>query len=109
MISSCWKAVAGAMLCFAIAGGAHADDDEAEYGALVDRPGVETTHAWCTACHSEMIVAQQGMSRHRWEQTLEWMVEEQGMPELDEEELDEILTYLAENYGEDRPNFPSNN
>jgi cytochrome c len=83
-----------------------AADEEAEYGVLVDKPGVEITYAYCSACHSELLVAQQGLSRTRWEHLLEWMVEEQGMPELDDDELNEILDYLAENYGEDRPNFP---
>jgi hypothetical protein len=32
-----------------------------------------------------------------------WMVEEQGMPELDEDELAAVLDYLAENYGPDVP------
>ena len=30
------------------------------------------------------------------------MIEEQGMPELDEETLDLVLDYLAEHYGPDR-------
>jgi cytochrome c len=106
MVRSRLKAlIAG--VCLAACAGALAAA-EPEYGMLVDRPGVEATYALCSACHSEMIVAQQGLSRKRWEKMLEWMVEEQGMPELDDDELEEILSYLAENYGEDRPNFPRN-
>ena len=60
----------------------------------------------CTACHSEMIVAQQGKTRDGWKKLLVWMVEEQGMSELPEDELNVILDYLAANYGTDRPNFP---
>lgn len=80
--------------------------DEGEYGVLHVAPGVEETYYACTACHSEMIVAQQGLSRPHWDELLDWMVEEQGMNELDPEERETILDYLAEHYGEDRPNFP---
>ena len=69
-------------------------------------PGVEDTYYACTACHSEMIVAQQGLTRANWEKMLEWMVEEQGMSEIDEPDRTAILDYLAEHYNEDRPNFP---
>jgi len=81
-------------------------EDAYEYGLLVDAPGVETTYFACIACHSEMIVAQQGLSRAKWDEMLVWMVEEQGMPEIGEPERSEILDYLATHYNEDRPNFP---
>jgi cytochrome c len=83
-----------------------AHGEESEFGALHVAPGVEETYYACTACHSEMIVAQQGLSRERWDKMLDWMVEEQGMLEPEPEERETILEYLAENYGEDRPNFP---
>ncbi|MSU88461.1 c-type cytochrome [Rhodobacteraceae bacterium 2CG4] len=81
-------------------------DEEYEFGVLVDAPGVEATYYACTACHSEMIVAQQGLSRKKWDELLDWMVEEQGMAEIDEPERTEILDYLAAHYNEGRPNFP---
>ena len=34
------------------------DAEEYEFGVLFDAPGVEATYYACTACHSEMIVAQ---------------------------------------------------
>ncbi|MEL7256836.1 MAG: aldehyde dehydrogenase [Pseudomonadota bacterium] len=83
-----------------------ASEDENEFGQLVDAPGVETTYYTCVACHSEMIIAQQGLSRAHWDELLDWMVEEQGMAELDEKDRNEILDYLATHYNEDRPNFP---
>ena len=79
---------------------------EQDFGQLVDEPGVEATYYACTACHSEMIVAQQGKTREGWDKLLVWMVEEQGMSELPEDERDEILDYLAAHYNTDRPNFP---
>lgn len=83
-----------------------AEPVEADYGILVNAPGVEETHAYCTPCHSEMIVAQQGKSRKHWADLFEWMVEEQGMAEIDEPDRSAILDYLETNYNEDRPNFP---
>lgn len=77
-----------------------------EFGTLFDAPGVETTFYTCTACHSEMIIAQQGLSRAHWDEMLEWMVEEQGMSEIAEPDRTEIIDYLATHYGEDRPHFP---
>ena len=78
-----------------------------EFGLLVAGPGAEETFYACTACHSEMIVAQQGLTRKGWEEMLDWMVEEQGMSALEEPDLSAVLDYLAANYGEDRPNFPT--
>lgn len=77
-----------------------------EYGLLVIAPGVEETFAYCTACHSEMIVAQQGKTREHWADLMEWMIEEQGMSEIEEPDRSIILDYLAAHYNEDRPNFP---
>jgi cytochrome c len=82
---------------------AEAEDD---YGLLVNEPGVAETHAYCTPCHSEMIVVQQGKTRQHWADLFDWMVEEQGMAEIDEPDRSIVLDYLAAHYNEDRPNFP---
>lgn len=79
---------------------------ESEFGVLKVADGVEETYYACTSCHSEMIVAQQGLTRAEWDDMLVWMVDEQGMAELDEPERTKILDYLAANYNTDRPNFP---
>lgn len=94
----------------------HSDNAEAEtnssevsdapFGVLVAGTGAEETYNYCIACHSEMIVAQQGLTRPQWEEMLEWMVEEQGMSEIEEPEYSLIMDYLSNNYGPDRPNFP---
>lgn len=80
--------------------------DDAEFGVLFVAPGVEETFYACTACHSERIIAQQGLSRKHWDETFEWMVEEQDMDEIEEPDRTIILDYLAKHYNEDRPNFP---
>ena len=84
------------------------EPEEPEYGVLVEAPGVDITYAYCSACHSERLVAQQGLDREGWLELIEWMQEEQGMGEIDEEDLAVILDYLSTNYGPDRPNFPAN-
>ena len=78
-----------------------------DFGVLVAAEGAEETHAYCTACHSERIVAQQGLTREDWEELLEQMVEENGMNPIEEPDLGRVLSYLAAHYGPDRPNFPN--
>ena len=53
-----------------------------------------------------MLVAQQGQTREGWDKLLNWMVEEQGMQEIEEPDRTEILDYLEAHYGPERPNFP---
>ena len=77
-----------------------------ELGVLVDEEGARETHAYCTACHSERIVAQQGLTREDWGELLEQMVEENGMNPIEEPDLGRVLAYLAAHYGPGRPNFP---
>lgn len=81
-------------------------DEEPEYGVLVDKPGAEETYIYCAACHSERIVAQQGLTRKDWVELLEWMVDEQEMDEIEEPDYTIILDYLTKHYNTDRPNFP---
>ena len=81
-------------------------DQPPALGVLVAAEGAEETYAYCTACHSERIVAQQGLTRPDWEELLEQMVEENGMTPIEEPDLGRILAYLAAHYGPDRPNFP---
>ena len=75
-------------------------------GVLIAAQGAEETYAYCTVCHSERIVAQQGLTRPDWDELLEQMVEENGMNPIGEPDLGRVLDYLAANYGPDRPNFP---
>ncbi len=79
-----------------------------EIGLLHAAPGAQITYDLCTGCHSEMIIAQQGQTRENWDEILVWMVDEMGMPELIEEERDQILDYLGTYYNPDRPYFPRN-
>lgn len=77
----------------------HFAEDEEDWAGLPPGPGREEVFYTCQACHSLRIVVQQGLDRESWEETLVWMVEEQGMPEFEPEDLELVLDYLAENYG----------
>lgn len=81
-------------------------DEPAEFGVLVLGKGAEETFNNCTACHSERIIAQQGLSRKGWIEMFEWMVDEQEMEKMEEPDYTLVLDYLSQNYGKDRPNFP---
>ena len=80
----------------------HFGTDEEDWEGLPPGPGREEVFYSCQACHSLKIVVQQGLTRESWEESLVWMVEEQGMPEPDEETWTLMLDYLAEHYGIDR-------
>ena len=81
---------------------------DSPYGVLVDEDGAAETYGVCIACHSEQIIAQQGLSRADWDELLDWMVEEQGMADIQGPIRERILDYLAQHYGEDRPNYSPN-
>ena len=77
--------------------------EEDDWQGLPPGPGREEVFYTCKACHSLMLVKQQGMNRENWDETLEWMVEEQGMDEIDDQAMrDRILDYLALHYGSER-------
>jgi mono/diheme cytochrome c family protein len=68
-------------------------DEQIEF--LPDRPGRDETFGMCTACHAYRLVSNQGMTRDRWSETLTWMTERHGMPDIQEADRDLILDYLA--------------
>jgi cytochrome c len=73
---------------------------EEGWGGLPAGPGREEVFYSCNACHSLMLVTQQGMSRARWDETLDWMIEEQGMSEFpDDATRALVLDYLSQHYG----------
>ena len=48
----------------------------------------------CTACHNFKLVAQQGMTRRQWEDSLQWMTDRHRMSPLPEKEKQIVLDYL---------------
>jgi hypothetical protein len=61
-------------------------------------PGRDDAFYSCTPCHGFKIVAQQGQSRERWSDTLDWMTEKHKMPPLEGDMRKTVLDYLAANY-----------
>ena len=78
-----------------------AQAEENPWAPLPPGDGAEDTYYACIACHSLRTVTNGGYSRRVWDELLDWMVEDQGMPELDPEEREIILDYLATHIGED--------
>jgi len=89
-----------AALTLGLAAPALAGEDN-PWAPLPPGEGAEDTYYACIACHSLRTVTNGGYSRQVWDELLDWMVEEQGMMELDPDEREIILTYLATHIGEE--------
>ena len=61
-------------------------------------PGRDETFYGCTACHNFKLVAQQGMSRRQWDDTISLMTQRHGMPPLDDKDREIVLSYLETAY-----------
>ena len=61
-------------------------------------PGRDETFYSCTACHNFKLVAQQGMSRRQWDDTISLMTQRHGMPPLDDKDREVVLSYLETAY-----------
>jgi hypothetical protein len=79
---------------------AFAQDDPGQ--GLPPGPGRDEVVAWCSGCHAMHLVVQQGMSRSRWDDTINWMVSEHNMPEPTDAERKVLLDYLTAHYNESR-------
>jgi hypothetical protein len=65
-----------------------------------DGPNREDTFYFCTACHGFKLVAAQGMSRARWNETLDLMVTRHNMPDVQGEDRVKMLDYLERAFPE---------
>ena len=65
-------------------------------------PHRDDTFYFCTACHGFKIIAQQGMSRERWNDTIDFMVSRHNMVDVQGEQRDQILDYLSTAFPERR-------
>jgi len=75
--------------------------------ALPEGEGREETFYACTACHGFGLVAQQGMTRALWDETLTLMVERNNMQPLEEKERVLVLDYLTQAFPPRRRGRPS--
>ena len=62
----------------------------------------DDTFYFCTACHGFKIVAQQGMSRERWNETFDIMVKRHNMVDVQGEQREQMLDYLTGAFPERR-------
>ena len=86
------------VMIFYVAGNAFADT------RLAEGQGRDEVLGNCTICHSEALILNNRMSRQRWDETITWMQEKQGLWELEPEMRKTILDYLAKHQGiSDRP------
>lgn len=74
-------------------------DPDDGYWGLPHKDGYEDVAIYCSACHTLEIVMQQRASRERWAYMLGWMVEQQNMPPMPDDQSARVLNYLSENFG----------
>lgn len=60
--------------------------------------GRDETFYGCTACHAFKLVASQGMTRQRWDETIQLMIDRHKMNEPTAGDRALILDYLEKNY-----------
>jgi hypothetical protein len=67
------------------------DENPEEFPAGAGR---DDTFYACTGCHNFKLVAQQGMTRRQWEDSLQWMTDKHNMPPLPDKDKKIVLDYL---------------
>ena len=65
---------------------------------LPEGKGRDETFYACAACHGTALIKAQGMTRERWDATIDWMMERHGMPEIDPADRVLIVDYLAQTF-----------
>ncbi len=107
VIGAAAAAAVGLSLAGAILAQEALDVDDPWY-PLPEGEGVMEVYYACNACHSLRTVTNVRYSRRVWDELLDWMVEEQGMPEFrDEEERQMVLDYLATHLSPDAEGEPT--
>jgi len=85
-----WTAPAFAQSSFA-----PRDESPEDFPAAAGRD--ETFYA-CTACHGFKLVAQQGMTRSQWDDSINLMIRRHNMPPPDDKDRAVLLNYLEATY-----------
>ena len=60
--------------------------------------GRDETFYACTACHGFKLVAQQGMTRSQWDDSINLMIRRHNMPPPDDKDRAVLLNYLEATY-----------
>ena len=65
---------------------------------LIKAEGWEVVQSTCTECHAALLITQNSGNLSVWESRIRWMQETQGLQQLESNEEQTILNYLATNY-----------
>ena len=65
--------------------------------------GRDETFYACTACHGFKLVAQQGMTRAQWDDSINLMIRRHNMPAPDDKDRAVVLNYLEAVYPPRQP------
>ena len=92
---------AGFVLAAIVASAGAAQTQQAQFTPSNESPeefpagaGRDDAFYACTACHNFKLVAQQGMTRRQWEDSLQWMTDRHKMSPLPEKDKKIVLDYL---------------
>ena len=107
-----WRAVAlavaaGVCAVSALAQAPAFNPREEQVEQLPPGRGRDETFGLCTACHNFRLVSAQGMTRARWDETMTWMTVRHNMPDIQGEDRDLVLDYLANHYPPRAPAGPA--
>jgi hypothetical protein len=98
------SALLAALACFA-SGPAVAQAGSPAFTPRDEKPedfpagdGRDETFYACTACHGFQLIAQQGMNRGQWEDSIDGMTKRHNMPPLEGNERKIVLDYLTATY-----------
>jgi hypothetical protein len=61
-------------------------------------PGRDDAFYACTACHGFKLIAQQGLTRPQWEESINLMVQKHKMAPLPPKDREIVLNYLEATY-----------
>ncbi|CAM5382121.1 hypothetical protein AFEL58S_01742 [Afipia felis] len=78
-----------------VTGAAQTEETPEDYPA---GPGRDDTFYTCTACHGFKLVAQQGMNRRQWDESINLMIARHGMPEPEAKDREIIINYLEQTF-----------
>ena len=78
--------------------GTEEDHDPSLYPELPQGKGRDLVINACIPCHSLKMVIQNKLTRENWDETIDWMQDEQGLRVLDSAERKAILDYLGKHF-----------
>ena len=98
-----WVAMAGLLwMAPAVAQSTFTPRDESPEDFPAGAGRDETFYA-CTACHGFKLVAQQGMTRAQWDDSINLMIRRHNMPAPDAKDRAVVLNYLEATYPPQAP------